>query len=108
MVWPVFIVELVDSAALLQEKSAAGSRPACPTEGTLPQQRPMGTSARQGEAGALRTLPVPVCISSQRPEAQFADGLATKGALPFWGIFDVTCWPHPGSDLPQLPNSSRN
>lgn len=103
VVRPVFVVELVDGAGFLQEKSGGRPRAVLCHRGDV-AAAPVGTSAQQGEAGVLQTPPRPLCIRRQRLEVQFAAVLATKGAFPFYGILGL----HPGSDLPQLKNSFRN
>lgn len=107
MVRPVFIVELVDSAGFLQEKRSGRSQAVLCHPGDI-AAAPVGTPAQQGEAGVLQTPPRPLCIRRQRLEVQFAAVLATKEAIPFYGILGVTCWLHPGSNLPQPKNSFRN
>lgn len=85
MVWPVFIVELVDGADFLQEEMSTGR-----VRGLLLQLlwAQTGMLAQQGEAV------VSVCIGKQRLEGQRAAVLAPKAALPLYDILDVTCWPH--------------
>lgn len=91
VVWPVFIVELVDGADFLQEEMSSGR-----VRGQLLQllRAQTGMLAQQGEAVVLWMSPVPVCIGKQRLEGQRAAVLAPKAALPLYDILDVTCWPH--------------
>ena len=90
MVRPVFIVELVDGADFLQEEKSTGrvrGWPA-PPRGCCRSfpGRKLGRRQGKGKLACCRRLQFPSA------EVQFAAALATKEALPFYGILDVTCW----------------